>query len=156
MKRLLFTLLLVFIATLIANSQIIEPVKWSFDSKQNGKEVELNFIATIEEKWHLYDTYLPEGGPIATEIVFDDSTLFIKTGELLKDPLPVEKFDNAFQLNVRYFSNKVTLTQKIQLPTDEPVEINGYVLFMSCDDETVCLPTKPAFHLVLTRVAALR
>ena len=138
MKKITFIFFLIFIAITV-NSQIIEPVKWLFDSKQNGKEVELNFIAAIDEGWHLYDTHLPEGGPIATAFVFEDSTLFIPVGELLKNPQPVEKFDNAFQLNIRYFSSKVTLTQKIQLLTDKPVVIEGYVLFMSCNDET-CLP----------------
>ena len=142
MKKITSTLFLIFIV-LIANSQIINPVKWSFDSKQNGKEVELNFIATIDEGWHLYDTDLLEGGPIATEIVFEDSTLFVSVAELLKDPQPVEKFDDAFQLNIRYFSNKATLTQKIRLLTDKPVTIEGYIVYMSCNDET-CLPPSEA------------
>ena len=138
MKKTTLALFLVFIAA-IANSQIIEPVKWSFGAKQTGNEVELNFTATINEGWYLYDTNLPEGGPIATEIVFENPTLFIPVGELLKDPQPVEKFDNIFQLNIRYFRNKVTLTQKIQLLTNEPLVIKGYVSYMSCDDD-VCLP----------------
>ena len=138
MKKITFALFLVLIAA-IARSQIIEPVKWSFSSKQNGKEVELNFVAVISEGWHLYDTHLPEGGPVATEIVFDDSTLFVPVGELLKDPQPAEKFDNAFQLNIRYFSSRVTLTQNILLLNNEPVTIEGYVLYMSCNDE-ICLP----------------
>ena len=138
MKKTTLALFLVFIAA-IANSQIIEPVKWSFGAKQTGNEVELNFTATINEGWYLYDTNLPEGGPIATEIVFENPTLFIPVGELLKDPQPVEKFDNIFQLNIRYFRNKVTLTQKIRLLTNEPLVIKGYVSYMSCDDD-VCLP----------------
>ena len=144
MKKIIFVLFLVFIAT-IANSQIIEVVEWLFESKQNGNEVELNFIATIDEGWHIYDTHLPEGGPIATEIIFDDSTLFSPIGELLKNPQPVEKFDSAFQLNIRYFSNKVTLTQKIQLLTNEPLVIEGYVLYMSCDDEVCLAPSEVRF-----------
>ena len=144
MKKITFVLFGVFLA-IIANSQIIEPVKWLFDSKQNGKEVELSFIAVIDEGWYLYDTDLPEGGPIATEIVFEDSSLFISVDELFKNPQPVEKFDNAFQLNVRYFSNKVTLTQKIQLLTDEPIVIEGYILFMSCNDEICLAPSEAQF-----------
>jgi len=136
----------IFIFSLIAfavNAQIIEPVKWSFDSKQDGNDVELIFTATIDETWHLYDTELPEGGPIATAVIYEDSTLFEFVGDIQKEPEPVEKFDNAFQLNVRYFSNQAVLTQKIKLKNDDPVEINGYVLFMACDDET-CLPPNEA------------
>ncbi len=139
-------LTLIFISYLIAlsvNAQIIEPIKWSFDSSQDGREVELTFKASIEEEWHLYDTYLPEGGPIPTQVVFDDSTRFEFDGELEKAPQPVEKFDNTFQMDLRYFVEEATLTQKIKLKNDDPVEISGHVLFMACDDET-CLPPNEA------------
>jgi thiol:disulfide interchange protein DsbD len=142
MKKLTLVFLAFFIA-FSAFSQIIEPIKWTFDSQQNGKDVELIFEASIDENWHLYDTYLPEGGPIATQIVFEDSTLFNFVGELQKDPQPVEKYDNIFQLNLRFFSDRATLTQKIRLKSDDPVEIKGYVLFMGCDDE-MCLPPNEA------------
>jgi thiol:disulfide interchange protein len=138
------TLILLFgILILPAVAQIIEPIKWSFDSKQNGREVELIFTADIEKNWHLYDTYLPEGGPIATQVVFEDSTLFEFSGELEKNPQPVEKFDEIFMMNLRFFSDQATLTQKIQLKSDDPVVIKGYVLFMGCDDE-MCLPPNEA------------
>ena len=142
MKKL--TLILLFgILILPAVAQIIEPIKWSFDSKQEGREVELLFIADIEKDWHLYDTYLPEGGPIATQVVFEDSTLFEFAGELEKSPQPVEKYDEIFMMNLRFFSNEATLTQKVRLKSDEPVTIKGYVLFMGCDDE-MCLPPNEA------------
>lgn len=142
MKKLTLIVLSVFIA-ISAFSQIIEPIKWTFSSEQNGKEVDLIFEANIDENWHLYDTYLPEGGPIATQIVFEDSTLFEFVGELQKEPQPVEKFDNIFQLNLRFFSERAVLTQKIRLNSEDPVKISGYVLFMGCDDE-MCLPPNEA------------
>ncbi|MBW6535452.1 MAG: thioredoxin family protein [Mariniphaga sp.] len=144
MKKLTLIFLAYFIA-FSAFSQIIEPIKWTFDSKQNGKDVELIFEASIDENWNLYDTYLPEGGPISTQIVFEDSTQFDFVGELQKDPQPVEKFDNIFQLNLRFFSERATLTQKIRLKSDDPVEIKGYVLFMGCDDEMCLSPNEIEF-----------
>jgi thiol:disulfide interchange protein DsbD len=124
-------------------SQILEPVKWTFDSKQDGKDVQLIFKATIEETWHLYDTYLPEGGPVPTSINFADSAQFEFTGELQKIPEPTEEFDKTFQMNLRYFSKEATFIQPIRLKTDGPVEISGYVEFMCCDDE-MCLPPAEA------------
>lgn len=142
MKKLTLIVFTYFIA-FSALGQIIEPIKWTFDFKQDGRDVELIFEADIDDNWHLYDTYLPEGGPIATQIVFEDTTFFEFVGELEKEPQPVEKFDNIFQLNLRFFSEKATLTQKIRLTTDDPVDISGYVLFMGCDDE-MCLPPNEA------------
>lgn len=142
MRKLLGVLALFFIANLVS-AQIIEPIKWSFDAQQDGRNVALQFQAVIDEDWHLYDTKIPEGGPIATSIVFEDSTKFEFAGELEKEPQPEIHFDSTFQMNLGYFSDKVTLTQNIRLITDEPVEISGYVLFMGCDDET-CLPPNEA------------
>lgn len=137
MKNIFFVLTVLF--SLGLNAQVIEPIKWSFDHKQNGNEVDLIFTATMDQGWHLYDTYLPEGGPIATEFVFDDPSLFELVGELQKNPEPVEKFDNIFMLNLRFFSDVAVLTQKIRLKTDQAITISGHVTFMGCDDE-MCLP----------------
>ncbi len=142
MKRLIL-LFFILISAFLVNAQIIEPVKWKFDSKQNGNEAELIFKAGIDDTWHLYDTYLPEGGPIATSIIYNDSTKFDIVGDLSKNPQPEDHFDSAFQLEVRYFTDSVTLTQKIKLNSEKETTISGYVLFMACDDET-CLPPNEA------------
>jgi thiol:disulfide interchange protein len=149
-----FLLVLFGLLMLPAVAQIIEPIKWSFDSKQDGREVELIFIADIEKNWHLYDTYLPEGGPIATQVVFEDSTMFEFIGELEKNPQPVEKFDEIFMMNLRFFSDQATLTQKIRLKSDERVVINGYVLFMGCDDEMCLPPNEAEFSFTFNRSAS--
>ena len=138
MKHSIILSIILFLSFL-SEAQIIEPIKWSSDAKQEGRDVELIFTAEIDEGWHLYDTYLPEGGPLPTQIVFADSSLFEFTSQLEKQPEPVEKFDKTFQMDLRYFVNQAVLTQKIRLKSEEPVELNGYVVFMGCDDE-VCLP----------------
>ncbi len=144
MKKITFVLALI-VTTLLVQAQIVNPTKWSFDSRQNGDEVDLIFEATIDDGWHLYDTDLPEGGPIATTFVFEDSTLFDFVGNIQKDPVPEIHFDETFQMNVGYFGGKVLLTQKIKLKSSAPVEIKGYVLFMSCNDETCTPPEESEF-----------
>jgi thiol:disulfide interchange protein DsbD len=144
----LFTLIL---AVITATGQIVNPTKWEFNSVQNGNEVDLIFKASIEKGWHLYDTYLPEGGPIATAFVFADSTLFDFIGELQKNPQPEIHFDPTFQMKVGYFNTEATLTQKIRLKSSEQVEIKGYVLFMSCNDENCTPPEESLFSFVFNK-----
>jgi thiol:disulfide interchange protein DsbD len=144
MKKISILFTLVF-ATILLNAQIVNPTKWDFDSKQNGNVVDLIFTANIESGWHLYDTYLPEGGPIATSFVFEDSTKFEFVGELIKEPQPEIHFDETFQMNVGYFNGQAVLTQKIKLKSSDPVEIKGFVLFMSCNDETCTPPEESKF-----------
>lgn len=145
MKR--FSLFIAFLFLMVSQlfAQILEPVKWSFESKQEGLEATLIFTADIENGWHLYDTQLPEGGPIQTSFNFEDSTLFDFVGELVKEPLPTEYFDKIFNMKVGYFSNQAVLTQKIRLKSSDKVDIKGYVEFMSCNDETCTPPTEADF-----------
>src|SRR5680860_991625 len=103
MKKISVLLFLAFLSD-FSHAQIIEPIKWAFDSRQNGNEIDLIFKVNIENGWHLYDTYLPEGGPIATAVIYEDSTLFEFVGDLEKNPAPEEHFDNTFKLTLRYFS----------------------------------------------------
>ena len=149
MKRFSLFLSLFFLSGFQLFAQILEPVKWTFESKQDEKETTLIFKATIEEGWHLYDTELPEGGPIKTSIHFADSTLFEFSGDLAKDPLPTEVFDKTFNMKLGYFSNQVVFTQKIKLKKAEKVEIKGFVEFMSCNDETCTPPTEAEFSFNL-------
>jgi len=144
MKR-TFLVLALIVTTFVTQAQIVNPTKWEFDSKQNGSEVDLIFTATIDQGWHLYDTYLPEGGPIATSFIYEDSTLFEFVGEIHKNPEAVIHFDETFQMNVGYFSDKTVLTQKIRLKSDNETNIKGYVLFMSCNDETCTPPEEVEF-----------
>ena len=149
MKRVSLFLSLLFLSGFQLFAQILEPVKWTFESKQEEKETTLIFKATIEEGWHLYDTQLPDGGPIKTSINFTDSTLFEFSGDLAKDPLPTEVFDKTFNMKLGYFSNQVVFTQKIKLKKAEKVEIKGFVEFMSCNDETCTPPTEAEFSFNL-------
>jgi thiol:disulfide interchange protein DsbD len=135
----------IFFSAFFAKGQMVNPTTWTFYSKQNGNEVELIFKASIEKGWHLYDTHLPEGGPIATAFVFDDTTRFEILGDIQKTPEPVLVFDPTFQMNVGYFSDQAILIQKINLSSSEKVEISGYVLFMSCNDETCTPPEETPF-----------
>ncbi|MGQ7870016.1 cytochrome c biogenesis protein CcdA [Sunxiuqinia sp. sy24] len=135
-------------------SQILEPVKWSFDSKQDGKEVQLIFKATIEDTWHLYDTHLPEGGPVATSINYQDTSQFEFVGDLQKNPAPTEEFDKTFQMDLRYYSHEAEFIQTIRLKTADPIAIEGYVEFMCCDDETCLPPTEADFAFALNGAGA--
>ena len=134
-------LLLLFV-TLLLNSfvfaQILEPVKWTFDSRMiSDDEAELIFKATIEENWHLYSQDIPMTPP-ATTFTFDTLPGYERIGEVLESE-SVEEFDPNFEMKLKFFAEEAVFTQKIRLLTDEPVLVTGFLEFMCCDD-TRCLP----------------
>ena len=148
MKRILLTVFLLTTA-LLGFSQIVEPVKWSFSqNKISDNEFELVFTATIEEGWHMYSTDLPEGGPIKTSFYFEN----VENAELVGEPTPsevvTEEFDQSFQMDLRWFEEKVSFTQKVKVAGTGTV--GGYVEFMSCNDETCTPPMEAEFSFELT------
>jgi thiol:disulfide interchange protein len=145
MKRVFFLIAFSVFAFSTLFAQILVPVKWTFESKQDGLEATLVFKAVIEEGWHLYDTQLPDGGPIKTSIHYADSTLFDFVGPLVKDPSPTEYFDKTFNLKLAYFTKQAVLTQKVKLKSAAKATIKGNVEYMSCNDETCTPPTEEEF-----------
>jgi len=134
-----FVLISLLFVAFHATAQVIDPIKWNFSSTRSGNDLKLIFKASMEKGWHLYDTGLPEGGPISTQFIYEDSTRFEVTGQLQKSPAPIEKFDNTFKMNLRYFSDTVVFTQLIRLKDNQTQSIKGYVTFMGCNEES-CLP----------------
>jgi len=141
--KLLITLLLTLFATSMAWSQIYEPVKWQFSSKETGEnEYLLTFRAEIDENWHLYSQDIPMSPPATTFYWEGDTSLYELIGEVTESE-SVEEFDPNFDMVLKYFSDEAVFTQKIKLLTDEPVTVSGAVNFMSCDDKQ-CLPPEDA------------
>ncbi|MFV0554180.1 MAG: protein-disulfide reductase DsbD family protein [Mangrovibacterium sp.] len=132
----LFALL---VAQLCSFAQIMEPVKWSFNTTEKGDEVVLNFKATIDGHWHLYDQNLPEGGPVSTEFIYENEAGFEKVGDITTSVKPIELFDKTFDMKLRYFEKEVTFSQRIKVKDANLKSIEGYVTFMACDDEN-CIP----------------
>ncbi len=124
------------------NAQVADPVKWIFSHATSGEnEVELVFSASIDPPWHLYSAYLPDGGPIATKPLFNESDAFTLVGGIVEVTKPKVKFDEGFQMEVGTISRKAELRQKVRLHGTGPVTITGEIEFQVCDDNT-CLPPK--------------
>jgi thiol:disulfide interchange protein DsbD len=120
-------------------AQILKPVKWSFDSKASSdREYELILTAKMDQGWHVYSTDIPPGGPIPTSFRFEPSGEYELLGDIVT-PKPIEKYDKAFEMDLRYFSGVAEFRQKIRVNSGTPFTIKGELEFMACDDSR-CLP----------------
>lgn len=141
MKRNL-SLLFLLCLSILSYAQILEPIKWSFSTKDlSANEKELIFKATIEDGWHLYGTDLPEGGPISTSFTFHKVEGAKLVGKVTADRTPIFKHDPQFDMKLNWYEKQVTFTQKIEV-TAATFNIQGEVRYMGCNDET-CLPPSP-------------
>ncbi len=143
-------ILFLFIATVMASAQVLEPVSWSFTSENKGDNVyEIVMTATIESSWHLYAMDLEEGGPIATLFTFEPGTGYSLNGKSFTVTKPEVKFDNSFGMKIGMYSGSAEFRQKISV-SSYPAKIIGFVTFMSCDDKQ-CLPPRDVEFAVLIK-----
>ncbi len=120
-------------------AQILEPVKWSFSTKQlNPSEVQLIFKATIDKTWHLYSQEVIPDGPVPTSFNFEKSKDYQLIGKVT-EPKAIQEYDPNFDTILKYFANEAIFTQKIKVISNKDFKIKGFLEFMCCDDKQ-CLP----------------
>ena len=149
MKKITF--LFIFLYTVIASAQILEPVKWEFESQKIGEgEYELTFIANIDEYWAIYSQFVGDDGPIPTEFTFEENKAFsLVNGVIEADENKVTKHDPVFDMIVAKFYNKAVFKQRIKLKSSEAI-VKGSLVFMTCDDERCLAPTDVPFQFNLS------
>jgi len=123
-------------------SKILDPVSWKTGVKKlNDTQYQLTYTAVLDPKWHIYsqDNKDPMG-PIPTEITFKNETKDFKLIGDLKESETVEKFENAFQMNVKYFEKQAVFTQIIEILNPKLNTIQAEAYYQACDDEKCLAP----------------
>ena len=142
MKRICsFVLLACFAVASFA--QMVTPIKWSSEIKEDGNNVEITLKAAIDKGWHLYGTELPsEDGPSATNIDFSRLEGAELDGKIESSSDLVVKFDNIFGFELNWYENEAVFTQKLKITDSENWAIGGSISYMGCNDET-CMMGDP-------------
>lgn len=158
MMRRTFAILFLLFTAAGLNSQVLEPVTWSFRSEKTGENTfDLVMTAELDEHWYLYAMDIEAGGPIATSFTYEPGAGFTLSGKTVEVTKPAVKYDKSFDMNIGMHSGVAEFRQKITLTSDSAV-VKGYVTFMSCDDKQ-CLPPRDvefAIRLTGTPKAALK
>lgn len=132
-----------FLLSYVAFSQILEPVKWSFSTKDLGNGfAELQFKATMDPGWHLYSQAIEEDPsvitPVPTRFAVNPGPGYELMGKVTEEK-PIEEYDPNFDLVLKYFSGTTTFRQKVRILSEKDFTIQGEVEFMACD-ESRCTP----------------
>ena len=144
MKKLISSLLLSFVVCVL-QAQIKDPVKFKTEfNTLSDTEAEIVFTAAIDKGWHVYSTELGDGGPISATFNVDKTSGIELLGKLKPVGKEVATFDKLFEMKVRYFENTAKFIQKVKL-TGGSYEIEGYLEYGACDDESCLPPTEVPF-----------
>lgn len=122
-----------------AKAQILNPVTWSWKAEPLGNcEYNIVLTATIDPKWHVYSQNINGEGPIPTSFKFDKNKDIQLIGKVAEAGGKVhEGFDPVFEINLKYFENKMVCTQKVKVGAC--TVLKGSLEYMVCDDSH-CLP----------------
>lgn len=144
MRKIISFLLLSFVVYAL-QAQIKDPVKFKTEfNTLSDTEAEIVFTAAIDKGWHVYSTELGDGGPISATFNVDKTSGIELLGKLKPVGKEVATFDKLFEMKVRYFENTAKFIQKVKL-TGGAYEIEGYLEYGACDDESCLPPTEVPF-----------
>ena len=130
-----FTLLLLFLISFSASSQILNPVKWEFGSEKiTDTEFTLVFVAKMDPHWALYSQFVEEGGPLPTLFSFESSPSFERIETVTEsDANKVTQHDPVFEMVVSKFYDKAVFKQRVRVKSSA-FTMRGNIDFMTCDD----------------------
>ena len=138
--------MLALLLMVAAQAQMADPVHFSSELKMlKGNEAEILFKATIDPGWHVYSTDLGDSGPIEATFNAEKMTGAELVGKLKPVGKEIKKFDAMFGMELRFFENAVTFSQKIRF-TQPQYDIDGYLEFGACNDESCLPPTQVTFR----------
>lgn len=134
---------------LAQTSSLIEPAQWNFSiEKLSSTQYQITFKADIEENWHIYSQFTPEGGPLALDIQFENlNTDFTLVGAASESEV-FTQYNETFGVNEVFFKDQLTITQKIELKNPEVKFVKGTIFYQICRD--VCINQDIDFVLSLS------
>jgi thiol:disulfide interchange protein len=142
MKKFLSTIaVLLLILNVSCHAQILNPVKWTFETKKiSDSEYDLVATAKLEKGWYIYSQFPSGEGPIPTSLNFKPTPQYQLIGKAAEvSDHKKSGFDKMFDINITKFSDEVKFIQRIK--ANGSTDIKGSVTWQSCDD-TQCIPPK--------------
>ena len=112
MKKIFFTLLSAFIIQ-ASFGQILNPVSFTYTTVSKGNnQYEVHIKTTVDAKWHIYSVNNPEGGALATDMVFTNA---VKIGKVKEVGKVKTIFEKEFNVNQKFYEDKVDFVQLVKL-----------------------------------------
>ena len=144
MKKISSFLILVM-SSLSLLAQMHNPVSMSVtQNKLSDTEFEIVFSGKADAGWHVYSTDIPDGGPTAATIDFEEQTGVEPVGKLMPKGQVHTAFDNMFGMEVSYMEGEVAFVQKMRI-TGATYSVKGYLTYGACNDENCMPPTSVDF-----------
>lgn len=147
MRKLLF-ILFAFLAFANVHAQILDPAKWTTKIEKKSKNnYILTFNAVIENDWHLYSQFTPDGGSLPLEIIFKDQKGNFNLVGKAKESKTRTAFNDIFEVNETFFEKKAQIQQEISITNPKITKIEVELNYQVCKE--VCINLEKKFTFVI-------
>lgn len=127
--------LLALLITFFGTAQIVEPVKWSSNIvKVSDTELDLVITANIEDEWHLYSQFTPEGGATPLVFTFKNQKGNYQLVGKTKEGKYKKVFSDIFEIDEYYFSGTAKFTQRVKIINPKLKNIDVFAEGQACID----------------------
>ena len=152
MRKIIFSLL-IFLAFAKGNAQILDPVKWTTKiEKKSATNYVLIFNGVIEDDWHMYSQFTPEGGPLPLEVIFKNQKGNFNLIGKAQESKTRTAYNDVFEVNETFFEKKVQIQQQIQVLNPKTGKIEVDLNYQVCKE--VCINQEKNFSFTLPSVSA--
>ncbi|TRX43020.1 protein-disulfide reductase DsbD family protein [Flavobacterium restrictum] len=152
MKKIIVTLLII-LAFVRGNAQILDPVKWTTQiEKKSATNYILTFNGVLETDWHLYSQFTPDGGPLALEVLFKNQKGNFNLIGKAKESKTKTAFNDVFGVNETFFEHKAQISQEISLLNPNIKTIEANLNYQVCKE--VCINLEKKFTFVIPTIVA--
>ena len=137
MKKFLLLILFFFIFSTV-NSQMLEPAKWT-TKVEKLSETEFNLIinGTIDDGWHVYTQFTPDGGPLAMKLIFKNQNASYQLIGKAQESKFKKEFSEIFEIDEYFFEKSATITQRIKIINPKTTKISLRFEYQVCKEACI-------------------
>ncbi|CAM4389977.1 protein-disulfide reductase DsbD family protein [Flavobacterium terrigena] len=141
--------LLALLITFLGTAQILEPVKWSSSVvKVSDTELDLVITANIEDEWHLYSQFTPDGGVNPLVFTFKNQKGNYQLVGKAKEGKYKKVYSDVFEIDEYFFSGTAKFTQRVKVLNPKLKTIDVFVDGQACI-EGRCTSTSSNLKFIL-------
>jgi len=151
MRKIIF-LLVAFLAFAKVNSQILDPVKWTTKiEKKSETNYILTFNGVIDNDWHMYSQFTPDGGPLPLEVIFKNQKGNFNLVGKAKEGKTTTAYNDVFEVNETFFVKNAQIQQEITLINPKISKIEVALNYQVCKES--CINQEKKFSFVIPSVS---
>src|SRR6218665_730549 len=152
MKKIFF-LLFAFFGFVQMHAQMLDPVKWTTRiEKISATEFNLVFEGIIDDEWHVYSQFTPDGGPLPMEVVFKNAKENFELIGKATESATKRAYSDIFEVDEVFFVKKAIVKQKIKIFNPSITTIDAVLDYQVCKES--CINQSKKFSFSIPKIAA--